>query len=89
MAVENGRVSDEQAGVTTEAARESSPDPGWQQRQAFRYLSARFGPDWLYRAPESFENLVERWIWSVASGTEEFGESCIAAIEAHCAEREA
>jgi hypothetical protein len=82
-------VSEEQAaGVTAEAVRAGSPEPGWPQRQAFRYLNARFGPAWVYKAPETFENLVERWIWSVANGTAELGESCIAAIEAHCTERE-
>ncbi len=87
---ENEWVSEEQAaaGVTAEAGHGSNPEPGWEQGQALRYLNARFGPDWLYRAPETFGNLVERWIWSVANGTPEFGESCISAIEAHCAERE-
>ena len=59
-----------------------------QQKQAARYLAARFGPDWLYRAPETIGNIVEQWIWSVASGAPGYGETCIAAVEAHCAERE-
>lgn len=80
-------MSEEQAaGVTTEAPR--APNPDWQQKQAGRYLKAVYGPDAIYRAPETFSNLVEQWIWSVASDTAEFGESCMAAIEAHCAERE-
>lgn len=81
-------MSEEQAGAAAEASRAGSPDSGWPQRQAFRYLNARFGPDWLYKAPETFENLVERWIWCVANGTEGLGESCIDAIAAHCLERE-
>lgn len=54
------------------------------REQAKRYLEARYGPDVWFRAPETFENAVERWIWAVASGYEDTtGEDCITAIEAH------
>jgi hypothetical protein len=54
------------------------------REQAKRYMEARYGPDVWFRAPETFENAVERWIWSVASSAEDVtGEECIAAIEAH------
>ena len=70
------------------AEAEAEASAGWQQEQAARYLTAAYGPDVIYRAPETFSNLVERWIWSVASGLPDFGETCMTAIEAHCAERE-
>ena len=50
--------------------------------QARRYLEARYGDAVWFRAPETFENVLERWIWAVASGAEgTLGEECIAAIE--------
>lgn len=61
----------------------------WRREQAGRYLSARFGAAWTYKAPETFENLIERRIWSVACGAPAVGETCVAAVEAHLGEREA
>ena len=55
------------------------------REQAHRYLVARFGDDYVYRAPETFSNVVERWIWALAAGSGAMAEQCIAAIEAHCA----
>lgn len=52
------------------------------RRQAHRYMQAIHGKDYVFRAPETFGNVLEQWIWSVASGVEEtLGEKCIAAIE--------
>lgn len=51
--------------------------------QAQRYLEARYGKDVWYRAPETFANTLERWIWAVASDAAGLAEECIAAIEAH------
>ena len=56
---------------------------------ASRYLRAVYGPDVIYRAPETFGNLVERWIWAVASQVPEMAHAAIADIERHCAERDA
>jgi hypothetical protein len=53
----------------------------WRRDQATRYLATMFGPDWIYRAPETFEG-VNRWIWAVANEQPDFGEKCIGAIEA-------
>jgi hypothetical protein len=55
---------------------------------ARRYFKAVYGPDYLYRAPETFGNLVERWIWAVASEVPEMARTSIADIERHCAERD-
>ena len=51
------------------------------RKQARRYLEARFGKDVWFRAPETFENLLERWIWAVASNAPELAEESLAAIE--------
>lgn len=48
---------------------------------ANRYLRARYGPDVVYRAPETFENMLERWIWAIGAGVPELAHSSIAAIE--------
>lgn len=55
------------------------------REQAARYLRARFGPDYVYRAPEAFENTLERWIWAVAGDAPDLAEECMAAIEQHFA----
>jgi hypothetical protein len=50
--------------------------------QAQRYMRAVHGEQYAYRAPEAFPNVLERWIWAVASGAEgTLGEDCIRAIE--------
>jgi len=49
--------------------------------QAKRYLTAVYGPDWVYKAPELFSNLVEQWIWAVAAGDAELGETVMVRIE--------
>jgi cytochrome c-type biogenesis protein CcmH/NrfF len=56
--------------------------------QAQRYMVARYGKDVWYRAPETFGNMLERWIWAVASDVPAMAEESIAAIEQHFAERE-
>ncbi len=49
-------------------------------RQASRYFNAVHGPDWVFKAPEQWANLVERWIWALAAGDLVFAdESAIAA----------
>lgn len=51
------------------------------RKQARRYLEARYGLDVWFRAPETFDNLLERWIWAVASNAPELAEESIVAIE--------
>jgi hypothetical protein len=51
--------------------------------QAHRYLVARYGKDYVFRAPETFENTLERWIWAIAGDAAPLAEECISAIEAH------
>jgi hypothetical protein len=56
--------------------------------QAHRYLVARYGANYVYRAPETFGNTLERWIWAVASDAASLAEESIAAIEQHFAEND-
>jgi hypothetical protein len=56
------------------------------RKQAQRYLEARFGGDVWYRAPETFQNVLERWIWAVASDAGGLAEECMTAIEQHFSE---
>jgi len=51
------------------------------QHQAQRYMEARFGKDVWFRAPETFQNILERWIWCVAGGNVDFAEKQMATIE--------
>ena len=55
--------------------------------QARRYIEARYGTSAWFKAPETFDNVLECWIWAVASSAEEtVGEECITAIEEKLAE---
>jgi hypothetical protein len=56
------------------------------RQQASRYLTARFGEEYVYRAPETFTNVLERWIWALAAGSPEMAEECISRIEQGLAE---
>jgi hypothetical protein len=51
--------------------------------QAKRYLESVYGNDVWYRAPETFANLVERWIWNIASGITDYGDKVMTEIETH------
>ena len=53
--------------------------------QARRYMVARYGESVWFRAPETFPNVVEQWIWGVASAEPEYAEARIAEIEQHLA----
>ena len=53
--------------------------------QAQRYMVARYGENVWFRAPETFGNTLERWIWAVASDAASLAEESIAAIEQHFA----
>lgn len=69
----------------TEAESEAATIRGHAQR----YFRAFYGPDYLYRAPETFPNVLERWIWAVGAGVPELAHVAIADIERYCAERDA
>ena len=53
------------------------------QDQARRYMTARYGESVWFKAPETFPNMLERWIWAVASGHPEFADSLMTQIEDH------
>jgi len=55
-------------------------------RQANRYFTAVYGPDWVYKAPEQFPNLVEQWIWALAAGDLDLSETVMAKLETMAAE---
>jgi len=54
---------------------------------ARRYLVARYGDKVWFRAPETFENVLERWIWAIAQNSPDMAESCMKQIENHFKER--
>jgi hypothetical protein len=56
------------------------------QDQARRYMEAVYGKSVWFMAPETFENVLERWIWSVANGEYDFAEVQMARIEEMAAE---
>lgn len=51
------------------------------KEQAKRYLEAKYGKNVWYRAPETFANLVERWMWTIASGLPDHGSEIMSEIE--------
>jgi hypothetical protein len=57
------------------------------QKMAHRYLVACYGESYVFRAPETFENLLERWIWAVGAGEASMAEECMAQIEQMAAAR--
>ena len=48
-----------------------------------RYFVAVYGKGYIYKAPELFQNTVERWMLHVSAGDMEEAEREIAAIEEH------
>ena len=60
---------------------------GTVRRQASRYLEARYGKNVWFKAPETFDNVLERWIWAVASDAGDLAEKCMTEIEEHFSER--
>lgn len=55
--------------------------PSWERDMARRYMEARYDEGWMYRAPESYPNILERWLWAVASGNGELAGECMLTIE--------
>jgi len=58
----------------------------WRQDHARRYLEARYGKNVWFKAPETFGNVLERWLWACANNSRELAEESVKAIEAHYAE---
>lgn len=65
------------SGVTPQP---SSP-PAAVAAQANRYFTAVYGPDWVYKAPEQFPNLVEQWIWALAASDLNLAEYVMTRLE--------
>ena len=59
------------------------------REQAHRYMVACFGKDYVWRAPETFDNRLVRWIWALAMERLDFAEVQMSWIEAKAAEMEA
>lgn len=62
------------------------------RKQIHRYFVAVHGKDYIYRAPETFPNRVERWMLAVLRGDDdgiEAAENQIALIEEHFEEQRA
>ena len=53
---------------------------------ARRYMIAVYGKDVFFRAPETFENVLERWIWAVSADEMKMANECMVEIEKMAAE---
>ena len=51
------------------------------RNQSVRYFRAVHGDAWVYKAPEQWQNMVERWMWALACGDLDDAEATIARIE--------
>lgn len=51
------------------------------QSQVHQYFTALYGENYVYRAPETFDNALERWMLLVASGDLDAASSQMAEIE--------
>ncbi len=81
---------EEPAGAHDEPRTTPAPSPpplesGWERDHARRYLEARYGTRIWFRAPETIENILERWIWAVSAGEQALAEECTTRIERHFA----
>jgi hypothetical protein len=54
---------------------------------ARRYMVAAYGPSWTFRAPETFDNLLERWLWAVSADEMNMANECMRQIEERAAVR--
>lgn len=48
-----------------------------------RYFLAVYGKEYFYRAPETFSNVLERWMLAIMAGDLTIAEQHIEAIEQH------
>jgi hypothetical protein len=55
----------------------------WQQvhAQAALYMNAVYGENWIYKAPETFDNVLVRWIWAIAQSRLDFAGDQMAIIQ--------
>jgi hypothetical protein len=51
------------------------------KKQIHRYFVVVHGEDYVYRAPETFDNVLERWMYAVMNGNLEFASEQMAIIE--------
>lgn len=84
----SGHLKDKPAPGAADATAGSAPASSLDAAShAQRYLRAAYGPDYVFAAPETFANMLERWIWAVGAGEAGMAETCMAAIGQHFAER--
>jgi hypothetical protein len=80
----SARLGEERA--RADAAEAKLAELSTAREQARRYLRAVYGPDLVYRAPETFHG-PERWIWAIAYDQGPMAETVIGGIEQLCAAR--
>jgi hypothetical protein len=51
------------------------------QQQAIRYMEGVYGKSVWFMAPETFDNVLIRWIRALAEGNPDYGEEQMALIE--------
>lgn len=51
------------------------------RNDARRYMVAVYGPGWTFKAPETFENLLERWLWAVSADEMKMAATAMTEIE--------
>jgi hypothetical protein len=49
--------------------------------QAKRYMEAVYGKDVWFKAPETFDNILVRWIWAIAASEIDFANVQMTKIE--------
>jgi hypothetical protein len=59
-------------------------DPAQLREMIHRYFVARYGANYAFRAPETFDNALERWMLYVAGGSGDLAEQEIVKIEVMC-----
>jgi len=57
------------------------------QEQIRRYFVARYGAEWIYKAPETFPNALERWMIYSTARDNHMAEAEMANIEAKIREQ--
>lgn len=71
----------------TEHAGQAPDDADRIAAHIHRYFVAVHGPDYVYRAPETFGNMLERWMLAVAAGEVDFAGELMGQIERMAAEQ--
>jgi hypothetical protein len=60
---------------------QDEPTEHFTKGHARRYMEAVYGDSVWFRAPETFNNVLERWMWGVACNVEDYAETQMAIIE--------